>query len=245
MNRDLLSLSRKKLALWIIFISVSLFACIPTSAHADTRTIANGGGNWTANGTWVEGAAPTAADDVVATGTSGNVTIDAGAVARSVNLTSYVGTLTHTAGVTLTIGDATAGASSVALKLVSGMTYTLGSVTTSAISFISTSTTQQTVDYGGKNAGNITFNASSNGNWAMTSGITTDATATVTLTKGALHTDGTSDSSALTHSWGFFNTNNSNTRSLTLGASNITLTGASTSVWAANISGGFTLNSGT
>ena len=72
-----------------------------------TRTIANGGGAWATAGTWVENAVPTAADNVVATGTSGALSIGAAAVCRSMDLTNYASTLTHGA-FTLTIGDASA-----------------------------------------------------------------------------------------------------------------------------------------
>lgn len=59
-----------------------------------TRTIANGGGNWSATGTWVEGVVPTSADAVVATATSGNLTVDtAAATCLSIDFTNYVGTL--------------------------------------------------------------------------------------------------------------------------------------------------------
>ena len=40
-----------------------------------TRTISNSGGNYNSTSTWVEGIIPTAADDVVATGTSGNLSV--------------------------------------------------------------------------------------------------------------------------------------------------------------------------
>lgn len=68
------------------------------------KTIAVGGGNWSAGGTWVGGVAPTAADDVICTALSGNVTIDTTTcVAKTVDFTSYVGTLTVTAAKILTV----------------------------------------------------------------------------------------------------------------------------------------------
>jgi hypothetical protein len=155
-----------------------------------TRTIANGGGNWGTVGTWVEGAVPLASDDVVATATSGAVTIDAGAVCRSINLASYVSTITHSAAVTLTIGDATAGASNVALSFPSsGWTYTLSNATTSAISFISTSATVQTVNFGAETAGNVTFNGAA-GSWQLTGTFNAGTTASLTLTTGTLDFNG-------------------------------------------------------
>jgi len=59
-----------------------------------TRTISNSGGNYNSTSTWVEGIVPTAADDVVATGTSGNLTV-VGVVGycKSINLTGYTATL--------------------------------------------------------------------------------------------------------------------------------------------------------
>lgn len=204
-----------------------------------TITAAAGGGNWTVGSTWVGGIAPTAADDALLTSASGNVTIDAGAVCRSLNCTTYTGTLTHTAGVTLTIGDGTAGLANVALLLVSGMTYTKGNNATSAISFISTSATVQTIDTGGKTLGNITFNATSNGSWQLSAAMTVHATATVTLTKGTFNTNGQ------TCSWGFFTSANSNVRTLTLGASAITLTGGAGAHWDIATSTNLTFNSGT
>lgn len=189
-----------------------------------TRTVSNSGGTraWSDTASWVEAAVPTAADDVVATGTSGALTIDSGAVCRSVNLTGYTNTVTHNAGATLTIGDATAGAGNVALSFpASGWTYTLGDVATSAISFISTSATAQTVRFGGKTTGNITFNAASGGSWQYLSGHLTGATALVTLTKGSLDLNGQ------TVTWGRFDGSNANTRTLTISSSTINIIGTS------------------
>jgi hypothetical protein len=183
------------------------------------RTIANGGGNWSAPGTWVEGFVPTSADDVVATATSGNVTIDVASVCRSIDLTGYTGTLTHNAGVSLSIGDATAGAGNIALKFVPGMNYVLGDIATSSINFVSTSATVQSVDFGGKNSGDVNYNATSNGSWQLVSTHSTDYGAKITLTKGTLDINGQ------TCNWGAFNSDNSNVRSLILGNASIFLNG--------------------
>lgn len=96
-----------------------------------TRTIANGGGNWSATGTWVEAAVPTNADDVVATATSGQVTVDTTTcVCKTLILTNYVNTMTFTAGMILSVaGNVT---------FVSGMT--LAGTGTLNISSVSTLT---------------------------------------------------------------------------------------------------------
>lgn len=68
------------------------------------RTISNVGGNWSANGTWVEGSPPDITMDVVATATSGPVTVDTAACAcKTLVLTGYVSTLTFTGGMTLSV----------------------------------------------------------------------------------------------------------------------------------------------
>jgi len=205
-----------------------------------------GAGNWSADASWSTtsgGAAdtvkPTAADDVFIDANSGNPTIDAASACRSINCTGFTGTLTHNS-FTLSVGDGTAGASNIALKFVSGMTYTRTSATASAIDFISTSSTQQDVDFAGKTSGNVTFNASSNGSWKYT-GAHTSALfgGFVTLTKGSLDTNGQACS------WNVFSSSNTNVRSLTLGSSNITITGGSTTCWDFTTATNLTFNAGT
>ncbi len=202
-----------------------------------TIVAAAGGGSWTTGATWVGGVAPTAADDAQLTNTSGSVTIATGAVCRSLDCTGYTGTLTHPAATTLTIGDATAGAGSVALKLVAGMTYSLGSGSTTVISFISTSATQQTITTGGKTLGSWTINGVGS-SYLLADANTTGATGIVTLTAGTLSTG------SQTCSWGLFSSSNSNVRALQLGASVITITGTGTS-WDINTSTNMTLTAGT
>jgi hypothetical protein len=78
-------------------------------------TISNTGGIWTSTTAWVGGVIPTAVDDVVATATSGPLTVSSSAsVAKSVDFTNYVntfainailsiaGNLTLSAGMTIT-----------------------------------------------------------------------------------------------------------------------------------------------
>lgn len=121
---------------------------------------ATAGTKWATTSGGAGGAAvPTAADDVFFDGASGSGTISqSGArVCRSLNCTGFTGTFSIPAATTLTIGDGTAGASNIAIKLVSGMTLSLGNAATSAITFASTSGTQQTIETGGKTLGNINF----------------------------------------------------------------------------------------
>jgi len=206
------------------------------------------GGNSNASGTWsnVSSASaggdgvPTASDDVVLDAGSGNLTINAAMVCRSIDCNGYTGTLTRTAAITCTIGDGTAGAGNIALRLVAGMTLTNGSATTSAWAFVSTSATQQSIYCGGKTLGNVTFNASSNGSWILQDTFAANGAAStlITLSKGTLTTNNQSVSC------GVFDSNNSNARSLTLGSSAITCSGSGTS-WDFRTITNLTLSAGT
>jgi hypothetical protein len=179
------------------------------------------GANWSATGAaGVDSLTPTAADDCIVELASGALTINSGSVCRSLDFTSgtgaYTNTATHTAGVTLTIGDGTAGAGNVALKLAAGMTYTLGNNASSAISLASTSTTQQTVTTNGKTTGSITVGVSGAPSYLLGDALTSTGT--------------------ITHAFGIFNsgnfaigavaysTSNSNTRTITWGSSALSLT---------------------
>ncbi len=204
-----------------------------------------GGGNWdqttTTNWSTTTGGAggsavPTAADDVFFDANSGvgTVTLTVSAPCRSLNSAgASIGTFTHNASIVLTIGDATAGASNVALDLSGFTTYTLGSTTTSTITFASTSTTQQSITYGGHTVASQTFNGVA-GSWqfadAMT--VTAGSTSNITLTNGSLDTNGQSVTAN-------FAASSSNTKSLTLGATTWTTTnnGGGSINWNMNASG--------
>lgn len=197
-----------------------------------TIVAAVGGGDWNTGASWVGSAAPTAADDAQVTSASGNMAIGAGAVARGADFTTYTGTLSGTN--TLNLGDGTAALSNIALKLVAGMTLS----GPPNFGFISNSATVQTVDFAGKTTAFVTFNSTS-GSWQYTGAHTANTASTVTLTKGTLDVNGQ------TVSWGLFSSTNTNTRVLTLGASNITITGAGGTVWNCNNVTGLTLTANT
>lgn len=174
-------------------------------------------------------AVPTAADDVFfdANSGTGTVSLGSGRVARSINFTGFTGTFNH--NFSITIGDATAGASNVALKLSSGMTLT---VAASNFIFASTSATQQTIDFAGKSFVGLTFNGVG-GSWILSSAAT--MTGSLTVTNGTFNT-GNFNMSMLN-----FQINNVGTQVVTLGSSQITVSGI------INVSqtAGLTLNSGT
>ena len=197
---------------------------------------AGAAGNWTVGATWVGGVAPTAADDAQIAALTTSITIDSGAVCRSADFTGFTGTVTHNA-VNLTIGDGTAGLGNVALTLVAGMTYTLVNAATSAIVFASTSGTTQTVNFAGKTTGNVNFSTA--GVWQLTGTHVQGSTATFT------HTAGTLDTNGQTCTWGQFSSSNSNTRTLTLGASAITVLAGTSSAWNCNVTTNQTVNANT
>ncbi len=176
-----------------------------------TKTISNAGGNSNANGAWVEGSPPSASDDIVATATSGNLTINALLSCRSVDLTGYVGTITHNTGINWSIGTTTVKSGNIALKFpVSGWTYSPSG--TAIITFVSTSATQATIDAQNISLLRVTFNGT-NGTWKLTSAF--KVLSLFTLTAGALDTNGQTVTGSL-------NLSGSTTRSLTLGATTIT-----------------------
>jgi hypothetical protein len=200
---------------------------------------ATAGTKWsTTDGGGSGAAVPTAADDVFFTALSGAVTVTFAnsQSARSINCTGFTGTISHASAATMSIGDATAGASSVALKLVAGMTYTRGSATTSAWSFISTSATTQTVDFANKATGNITFNGA--GSSYQLTGQVNHTSASFTFTQGTLDLNGQTIAASI------FNSNNSNTRTLTMGAANISVASSGTS-WNFSTITGLTITANT
>lgn len=103
------------------------------------RTISNTGGNWNATTTWVGGVVPAATDDIVATTTSGNLTINVTANCRTFDFTNYHGVLSMPAVFTATLPAGVSGAckfsptmtvtssgtGSMVLRVLAGQTLTL------------------------------------------------------------------------------------------------------------------------
>ncbi len=119
-----------------------------------TRTISNAGGNYNATGTWVEGIVPTSADDVVATATSGNLTVNVASAAKSIDFTNYVGTLTLTSSLSIW-GNIT---------LTSGMTITGSGLLTCSSAGTLTSNGKSVPNFNINGSGTYTFNDS----WTVT-----------------------------------------------------------------------------
>ncbi len=201
-----------------------------------TRTIANAGGNWSSTGTWVEGQVPTASDDVVATGTSGALVLDATGNCQSIDFTNYTSTFTQNANIDLNIGSASGGA----FKTVAGMT--LVNLGGGHFNFVSTSNNGGAgwpITTGGKLMGHCVFNGVGS-KWTLQDTFTaTGSTQQTTLTNGTLDTNGQ------TVTWGAFVSSNSNVRTISLGSSSLTLNVTSGTAWAVTTSTNLTVNAGT
>lgn len=177
---------------------------------------ATAGTKWATTSGGAGGAtAPTSADDVFFDAASGVVTVTVanGVVAQSLDCTGFTGTLASSASATWTIGGTVSGS----FKLVSGMTFTANS---STIVFASGGGATYSVLTGGKTLANVTINTNTTTTVRLDDSLT--ASGTITLTQGILNTNGQ------TCSWAIFSSVNSNTRTLTMGSSAITLTSTGT-----------------
>lgn len=182
-----------------------------------TRTIANSPTTWSSSGSWVEGVVPTASDDVVATSTSGNLTISAAAACRSAVFTNYTGTLTHNTGITWTFGTSSNPPGNVMLTFVPGMTYTIADAT-SALSFATTAgTVTHVFTSAGKTLGNISAGGGIGAVYRQQDAVTC---ANVTASRGYNTNGNTLNCTSFTSTGG--------TRTISFGSSIINVSGTGT-----------------
>jgi len=92
------------------------------------RTISNSGGNYNTGSTWVEGVVPTFNDNVIATSTSGQLTVNVASSAGTINFSAYTNTLSmsNTLSVfgNITLGSGMTMSGTSTLSIVSGGTLT-------------------------------------------------------------------------------------------------------------------------
>lgn len=211
-----------------------------------TRTISNTGGVWSNPSTWVEGIAPTASDSVIATATSGNVSINSATNAcGSLNLTGYTGTMTFASGKILNVGNSTLGD----FILGTGMTLVLTGLDT--INLISTKSTANISTNGIQLVGLTINSAASACNYSLQSDLLLSDT--LTLTAGKLTGNGHNvtatnviqiNGGSLFMGTGIWTTSNfQNAAAVTANTSTLVLTGSNVTLLSGNLLHAITVNS--
>lgn len=171
-------------------------------------------------------AVPTSSDDVFFDANSGAGTTTVAttdAICNDLTFTGYTGTFTATSGGAGGPGVQVFGS----LTLVSGMTYSNGNVTTKPPFTFKATSTGKTITSASKTITRVTFDGVGGG-WTLQDNLTlstaTATTGALTLTNGALDFNNKNVTSAS------FSSNNSNTRSLTLGTGTYTIANTSGAV---------------
>lgn len=168
------------------------------------RIISNTGGNWNATTTWVGGVVPVLGDDVVATATSGQLTINiTTAACTSINFTNYTNTFTISSGQTLTV---------------SGNVTFVAAMTVAGTGTLAINTTSTLTSAGKTLTGNLTLSGTSQtftlaGIWTISGNLTLSGVTSMTLTSNSFNVGGN-----LTIT----------TTATTLGTTNIVLNGTGT-----------------
>ncbi len=179
------------------------------------------GTKWATTSGGVGGASvPTSSDDVFFDAASGAVTVTVTSTAncRDIDFTGFGGTFAG--GVAMNVAGS--------FKLVSGMTYTF----TGDIDFTATST-GKTITLGGKTTGSLFNFTGVGGGWTVQDAWNNGS-------QNIVHTRGTLNTNGQTITCGTFRSSNSNTRTLTLGASTINCL-----IWLTTNTAGLTFNANT
>jgi hypothetical protein len=197
-----------------------------------TKYAVNAGGNWNDTNTWSSVAAkdasrvggagvPAAGDDVVLDDYSGSVAVNADtAEIKSFVMTGYTSTLSGSSRIT--VRGSSGGSDSVIFN---------GTITWTGALFLKGAWADAviSVTFNGKTINNISSVGSSTAAYYFLDALTLSGT--LTFSSGALHVDGPTDDSGLSHSWGKFSGTGTTARSLYLGNASITITGTGTGVW--------------
>lgn len=228
-----------------------------SSATANTRTITMGTGTWTLTGNsatiWNTSNATnltlnrgnavvcnysgsTGTRSISASGTesqsfpfaitagSDTFTITNSSIVQDLDFTGFTGTTTNN---NFTVyGN---------LTMASGMTLTAGA---STVTFAATSGTKTITSNGNTLDFPITISGVG-GTWKLGDNLTVGSTRTITLLNGTL------DANNHNFSLGLFSSNNSNTRTLTMGSGTWSITGNAATVWNMTTTTGLTLNANT
>lgn len=209
-------------ATWTAFASTNAGNNSVSPGWIFPKTAVAAGGNWSATTTWSDGVVPTASTDVYLIAGSGAVTIDAASVAKSLDCTGYTNTLTHNA-FTLTVSG--------------NVTLAAGKYSAATNSTLAINATGTLIS-----AGNTLYNLTTSvGTVTLGDGLA--ANGTVTVTSGTFITDGGAGS--LTHTWKYFDSSNSNTRTITLGNSTINIPNTNNNAFFLATTTNMTLNANT
>lgn len=178
-------------------------------------------------------AVPTSSDDVFFDAGSGTCTVTTSGtttdVCNNITWSSTNVTISHAAATTITVYGS--------LDFTGSGTYTRGNANTSRFVFAATATGKN-ITWASKSPGEVTFDGVGGG-WTLQDTFTSasSSASAITLTNGALDTNG----KAVT---GSFSSSNSNTRSLTLGATTWTIGNNSNYGWNISTSTNMTLSAG-
>jgi hypothetical protein len=180
-----------------------------------TITAKAAGGKWSATTTWEPEQVPTAADDVIFAAASGTVEVATEASCRSVEASKFTKAWIIRSAVSI---GTTTGNAGLALKLGAAMTLTLEA----GFKFVSTASEVLTISPAGKKLAKLVFQGAG-GKWSLQEKC--EATV-VEVLAGELKTNGQECV------WASFAAGGTETRTVSLGASKVTL-GATGTVWSA------------